>query len=142
MPTFRHGKIAAFKLDDSAGVLRDLSTSLDNVDFPRTADLAETTAFGATGKSFLVGLPDNRITISGHFDATATTGPDVVLSGIIGVEQTQTFEYGPEGTPTGRVRYTGECRLVSYEIGSPVGDKVSFSAELTVDGTVTRNTWP
>ncbi|MGH2671040.1 MAG: hypothetical protein ACRDH5_18345, partial [bacterium] len=81
MPTFRHGKGAVFKLDDSAGVLRDISTSVDEVTLPRTADLAETTAFLSTGKSYLVGLPDNRVAVRGHFSADALTGSDTVFSG-------------------------------------------------------------
>ncbi len=42
MPTFTHGKSAAFKIDDSGGTLRDISNVLTDVSISRTADVAET----------------------------------------------------------------------------------------------------
>ena len=44
MPTFTHGKNAAFKIDDS-GTLRDISDVLTDVSISRTADVAEVSAF-------------------------------------------------------------------------------------------------
>ena len=38
MPTFTHGKSAAFKIDDSGGTLRDISDVLTDVAVSRTAD--------------------------------------------------------------------------------------------------------
>lgn len=132
---FVHGKSAVFKIDDSGGVLRDISAYCDNIDFPLTADTAEVTTFGDSSKEYVAGLKDATISISGSWDATA----DGYLAGIqaaIG-----TFEYGPAGSAGGAVKYTGECICTGYNVTAPVGDKVSFSAEFQVSGAVTRTTF-
>jgi hypothetical protein len=141
MPTFRHGRAAVLKLDDSGGTLRDLSNQLREITFPRTVDLAETSAFGTFDKTYVVGMREGRISASGMFSAGVVTEIDPVLAGILGQEASITFEYGPEGSAAGRVKYTGECFLTNYEIGSPYNDMVSASLELQITGSVTRTTW-
>lgn len=142
MPTFRHGRAAVLKLDDSGATLRDLSNQLRDISFPRAVDLAETSAFGTFDKTYVVGMRGATISASGMFSAAASTEIDPVLAGVLGQEASITFEYGPEGQTSGRVRYTGECYLVQYEISSPYNDMVAASLELTITGAVTRNTWP
>jgi hypothetical protein len=134
---FVHGKSAAFKLDDSGGTLRDLSAYLDDVSMPRSIETAETTTFGSSAKTYITGLTDATISISGKFDSTA----DGYLAGVVGQTATLSFEYGPEGTAGGKVKYSGECIMTSYEIGATVGDAVTASAELQITGAVTRGTW-
>lgn len=135
MPTFVHGKATNFSLDDTGGTSRDLSDSLTSVDFPETIDTAETTAFGATSKSYIVGLRDATISISGLWDAT-------VDGYIIGTEPaTRTFIFGPAGSTSGYVKYTGECILTNYAVSNPVGDVVTYSIDLQCTGGVTRTTF-
>lgn len=134
---FVHGKSAVFKLDDSGGTLRDLSSYLEDISFPRSIDTAETSTFGSSAKSYIVGLTDATISLSGKFDATA----DGYLAGVVGQAATLSFEYGPAGSTGGNVKYTGECILTSYEVGATVGDAVTASVELQVTGAITRTTW-
>ena len=127
---FQHGKNAYFAIDDSGGTLRDISQYVTDVSMPRDMDMAETSTFGNTYKTFIQGLSSLTISISGRWDPTLTTGPDVVLSGLIGAATTSSFDYGPMGNGnTGDVHHTGEVYLASYEITSPVTDVVSFSAQ-------------
>ena len=70
MPTFRHGKSTVFKVDNNAGSLTDISNTLTDVSFPQSVDTAETSAFGSSAKSYIVGLTDSTLSISGNFDAT------------------------------------------------------------------------
>jgi hypothetical protein len=122
-------------LDDTGGTSRSLSNVLTSVDFPETIDTAETTAFGATSKSYIVGLRDATISVSGLWDAT-------VDGYIIGTEPaTRSFIFGPAGTTSSNVKYTGECILTNYAISNPVGDVVTFSLDLQVTGNVTRGTY-
>ena len=101
MPTFVHGKSTDFELDDTGGTSRSLSNVLTSVDFPETIDTAESTAFGSTSKSYLVGLRDSTISVSGLWDAT-------VDGYIIGTEPaSRTFIFGPAGSTGGYVKYTG-----------------------------------
>lgn len=136
---FVHGKSAVFKVDDSGGTLRDLSAYLDDIGFPRDIETAETTTFGVAGsaKTYIVGLSDATISISGKFDATA----DGYLAGVVGNSATLSFEYGPAGSTGGNVKYTGECIMTSYEVSASVGDVVTASADFQVTGQITRTTW-
>jgi len=135
MPTFVHGKSTHFELDDTGGTSRDISDTLTSVDFPETIDTAETTAFGATSKSYIVGLRDATISVSGIWDAT-------VDGYIIGTEPaTRTFIFGPAGSTGGLVKYTGECILTNYAVSNPVGDVVTYSLDLQCTGGVTRTTF-
>jgi predicted secreted protein len=135
MPTFVHGKSTDFELDDTGGTSRSLSNVLTSVDFPETIETAETTAFGATSKSYIVGLRDATISVSGLWDAT-------VDGYIIGTEPaTRTWIFGPAGTTSSNVKYTGEAILTNYAVSAPVSDVVTFSLDLQVTGNVTRTTY-
>ena len=137
MPTFRHGKSAVFKVDDSGGTLRDISDACNSISFPREAEVLETTSFGSSAKTYIVGLSDSTVSASGNFDATV----DAHLAGVLGQAATLSFEYGPEGSTAGQVKYSGECIMTSYEKSGAVGDVVTYSAEFQVTGAVTRGTY-
>ena len=134
MPTFRHGKSTSFKVDNSGGSLTDISDTLTDVSFPQTIETAETTSFGSNAKTYIVGLSDATLSVSGNFDATV----DAHLAGIAGQAATVSFEYGPEGSTSTFVKYTGEAILTSYEKSGAVGDVVTYSAEFQITGAVTR----
>lgn len=134
MPTFRHGKNASFKVDNSGGTLTNISDTLNSVTFPREIETLETTSFGSSTRSYVVGFSDATISIEGSFDATV----DAHLAGILGQEASVSFEYGPEGTTNGLVKYTGEAFMTSYETSAGIGDIVSYSAEFQVTGAITR----
>lgn len=134
MPTFTHGKNAAFKIDDSGGTLRDISNVLTDVSISRTADVAEVSAFSNSSKAYVAGLKDATITISGSFDATV----DGYLSGILGSEGS--FEFYPIGTTGGNPKVTGEAIMTSYDRTPDVGGAVSFTAAFQVSGNTTETT--
>ena len=131
---FTHGKDSVFKLDNSSGTLTDISSYINSVDFPETADVAETTVLGDGNKTYIVGLKDATIAIAGLWDSTI----DGILGAVVGQSATLSFEYSPEGTGSGAIKYTGECILTSYAQSSPVGDVVAYSADFQVSGAVTR----
>jgi len=133
---FVHGKDSVFKLDNSGGSLTDISSYVNNVDFPETSDVSETTTLGADNKTYIAGLKDTTIGLSGLWDSTA----DAILGAVVGQSATLSFEYSPEGTGSGKVKYTGEAILTSYAISSPVGDVVGYSADMQVSGAITRAT--
>ena len=134
MPTFTHGKNAAFKIDDSGGTLRDISNVLTDVSISRTADVAEVSAFSNSSKAFVSGLKDATLTISGSFDATV----DGYLSGILGVEGS--FEFYPIGTTGGNPKASGEAIMTSYDRTPDIGGAVTFTAAFQVSGNVTEGT--
>ena len=134
MPTFSTGKAAVFSIDDTSGTSRVISDVLNTIDFPESTDTAETTAFGAASRSYIVSLESATISISGMYDATV----DGYLKG--GVEPaSRSFVYKP-GVTSGDAIYAGECILTGYSLASPVGDVNTFSADFQVTGAVTRTT--
>ena len=133
---FVHGKSSVFKFDNASCSLTDISPFVNNVDFPETADVAETSVLGASNKTYIVGLKDATISLSGLFDATV----DAILGAVVGQTATLSYEYSPEGTASGKVKYTGEAILTTYALSSPVGDVVAYSADLQCSGAVTRGT--
>lgn len=141
---FAHGKAGAFKLDNSAGALQDLSTYCDSINYPQVIEPGETTTFGASGssKTYVVGLNDRKITVGGKWDSVLDAHMyNVLTAQAAGTLVTATYEYGPTGSTAGMVKYTAECILTSYEVDTPVGDVVTWSAELQSTGAVTRTTF-
>lgn len=134
---FGHGKSAVFKIDDSGGTLRDISAFINEASLPREIETAETTTFGSSAKSYITGLTDATISISGLFDSVA----DGYLAGVLGQAAPLEFEYGPLGSTASMIKYSGNCIMTSYEVSSPVGDVVTFSADFQVTGAITRGTW-
>lgn len=139
-----HGKDSAFKLEDSAGsTLRDIGPYLTSVDFSEENDTHDNTVLGLEAHTFQTGLTNGTITLNGFWDATATVGAATVLDSLVGLDGiTAGFEYGPAGTTTGLVKYSGECILQSLDYSSPVADLVTFTATLQITGAVTKGVYP
>ncbi len=136
MPTFVHGKSGDFAIDDTGGTSRNISNVLNSIDFSESTETGETTAFGSSSKSYVVGLEDASISVSGMWDATV----DAYFKG--GAEPaSRSFIIGPAGSTGGNIKYTGEAIMTSYAIAPPVGDTVTFSADFQVTGAVTRGTY-
>ena len=133
---FVHGKDSVIKVDNSSGSLTDISAYVNSVDFPLTADTAETTVLGKDIKTFIAGLKDSTLGLSGLWDATL----DGMFGVTVGQSATLSFELSPEGTSSGKVKYTGEAICTNYSVSSPVGDAVAWSADLQVSDSVTRGT--
>jgi hypothetical protein len=131
---FRHGSKAAVTVDGT-----NLSAYCDSVELSIDVDTAETSAFGATWKTSVAGLAGAQLELSGNYDPTASTGPVAVLTGLIG-QDAFPVEYFPGGNVSGQVKHAFNALLTSYAESSPVGDKVTFSASLIVDGAVTTTT--
>lgn len=127
---FVHGKDSYFKIAST-----DLSAYLNNVTVSRSADTADTTAFGSSTRSFVAGLKDATISVSGMFDATVYS----TIAGWLGTSQT--FEYGPAGSASGRVKVSGSGIITGVELGSAVGEVVTANITVQVSGAVTDGTF-
>jgi hypothetical protein len=138
---FVHGKGAAFSIDNAAGSPVTLTAYIDSIDLSQSVDTAESTTMGAEAKTYLSGQSDGTLSITGKYDSTASTGPDVTLAGLVGLETTSTFEYGPEGGTAGKIKYSGECFLTAYTVSAPVGDVVTFTADFQLTGAITKGTY-
>jgi len=135
MPTFLHGKATAVLVDQF-----DLSGYFNNVDFATSLDTAETTAFSATSKAYIVGLKDATVSVAGMFSQDATVGSDVVLAAALGATTTPVITV-VQGTGTiGNRCVLGRAHETSYATSNPVGDVVSVSADFqaSTDGTTNQ----
>lgn len=140
---FGHGKKQAFKLDNSAGVLVALTSYIRDIAMPRGLDTAEVSVLNTDDKAYIPGQGDGTISLSGPLDPVLDAHMDGVLTALKnGTLATASFEYGPQGSASGAVRYYGECILTSYEPGGGVGGAMEWSAECQLSGAVTRGVWP
>ena len=140
--SFVHGKDIDFQLDDAAGTLRTIKIYLNTVSgLPGARGLSEVTSFGDQGSRNIPGLSNVTFSVAGSFDSAASTGVATVLNGLRTATATASFVYGPEGSTTGKVKYTGECWMTEFTVDASVSDRVPVAASFQVDGVVTLGTY-
>jgi hypothetical protein len=131
---FKHGKDTKVFLNST-----EISSFLNSADATRTADVAESTTFGKSAKTYIAGSKDGTISLAGFYDATSdgVIAPNLATSDqelIIGLDGLDALD----NTAFGKGNFT------NYGISSPVGDIVAFSADFQSDegifnGTVLEN---
>jgi len=128
---FGAGKDAAFKLGNAAGTLIDISAYLTEVTAPTlTAETQETSTLGDAYKEYTRTQVDpGKISFQGVYDPFIGT---MLLP--LATASERAFEYHPQGTATGKVKYSGSALLTSLEIPAKVDSAVTFSGELIVTG--------
>lgn len=126
---FHHSKVSAFSL---AGT--DLSDFVDSVSITHTAEASEVTTIGQASKSYIQGLKDATISISGKYDPE-TAGPEATIRTAISGGVAVAFSFEPAGA--GETDYSGNCLVTSFEVSAPVGEVVAFTAEMQVTGGLT-----
>lgn len=128
---FIHGKSAIVLQNE-----HNLSSFFNDVSTTRSVETAETTAFGNSAKTYIVGLQDGTISLSGMFDGSANA-IDEEMTSIIGTENAGVLTVAVGGSlAIGQRLMTAQGELTSYEVTSPVGDVVAANAEFQVDGGV------
>jgi hypothetical protein len=127
---FKHGRFAEISVNS-----KDLSSFCDSADISIDIDTADTTTFGSDWKSAVVGAAGGKFDIKGMYDPTDTTGPVIVLTDLVGADPFTVILY-PGGNTAGQISHTFDAILTNYAEGSPVGDKVTFSASMLASGEV------
>ena len=128
------------KIDNAGGTLVDLTAYIDTISaIGKEVTQLDVTAFSDTAERVLAGIESGQeFTISGNFDDTAATGPDVVLSARVGT--THSWEYYPIGTTSGRRKFSGEALCVRYTVSAGVKDAVKYECVFKQDGASTVGT--
>jgi hypothetical protein len=123
------------EFDDSGGVLRDMSQYVMSINgMDKEAILEEITAAGDDFEQYASGMTRvNVITITGLYDDTASTGPDVVFNAV-GNATTRTLKFTWGGTKTTSV----ECIIKKYSRKPSRGELTKFEVELQPTGVVTE----
>lgn len=134
-----HGKVSKFTIDDVGETLRDLTAYVTDVSDDLSHDMAECTAKGDGAKTYAAGHYGGTISISGRYDDAATSGPDVVLAGLVVQDEARDFEVAYGGA-TGLRAMTGTAFVSAYSRSSPLAGMVDFTATLQVTGVLTHGT--
>ena len=124
MPTFRHGKNVNVFIDEF-----DFSTYFNDVSASTTVDTAESSAFGTSAKTYVVGHRDGTISLSGMFEGTASTGTDEFFDNALGNATKALVIVALEGHSNGTGAIMLEADDTSYEVSSAIADIVQASAE-------------
>ena len=157
MPTFVHGKNSKFYIA-AAGTqtaVIGISDSLKEVGFPRNIDMAETSAFGNTNKTYIQGLADASFSASCQWAAGSAEDIDQLMSDLIGAAAPTNFAYAPAGvssetgtSPTftavvataAKPVFYGKLWLASYEITGSIGDVVAVAMQFQPSENILRGT--
>jgi hypothetical protein len=129
MPTFRHGKRTAVFLNAT-----DMSPYLNDATVTREIEANDTTTFGSTSRSYIVGMDDGGLSLSGMFDGTANAS-DAILSGQI-LQADSVLTILPEGTAQASRAILAQGDMTAYEVSMPVADVVAISSAFQADGGV------
>jgi predicted secreted protein len=138
----QHGKDAVFKLAKAGNTLTDVSryTSSTTIDRSREATQATTYQPPGDAQEYIVGLRDGTFSANGTFDGSAGNIDDI-LSSIYDSDDLADFEAGPEGSASGKVKYTGQAILTTYTVETPVDGLVTWSAEFQISEGLNRSTY-
>jgi hypothetical protein len=122
----------------------DISPHTRNCEWKRTGDTHDVTGYKPTetdtAKNYINGLTDGTATLSGTYDTDETTGPAVVLEGLIGAEDPVEFQYAVEGLGTGKPMRTCNVLVQTYNETAPVADIVTWTSDLQITGPVAKST--
>ena len=117
---FKHGKDTKVFVNSS-----NYSSYFNQADANRTSDIAESTAFGSSSKTYIAGEKDGTISLTGFFDATA----DAVLQPLLGGSELD-LVVGIDGLDTGDYATFLKGNINNYCVSSPVGDIVATSIDV------------
>jgi len=134
MPTFRHGKNAVVLADEY-----DISQYLNSVSVTNEVEAPETTTFGSTARTFIVGHKDGSVSFEGLFEGGSAEGIDYILNTEIGSGPIMSVT--GDGAGVGRRAILLSAKSTSYEVSSPLTEVVSITGEAISDGGLDYGVW-
>jgi hypothetical protein len=127
MPTFNHGKNAVVLLDNT-----NLSTTLTDASVSLTADVAETSTFTTSSKTYISGLKDGTATLSGYFESTSPDADAEFLAQL--GSSGSAFSIAPIGYTRGNPTEFGSVIETSYDRSADIGSVVAVAVAFQFDG--------
>jgi hypothetical protein len=135
MPTFRHGKNTTILSDDF-----DLTTYLNSVSISAAVETPETTTFGSSDRSYIVGHNEGNLSLEGLFEGS-TDSADQIFAAALGNTTDKVISVSTDSTSVGGRATLVNSAQTSYEISSPLTDVVSVSAEAIANGGLDYGIW-
>ena len=130
MPTFNHGKNAVVLLDNT-----NLSTTLTDASVSLTADVAETSTFSggvSSGKTYVSGLKDATVTLSGYFESSSPDADAEFLAQL--GSSGSAFSIAPIGYTRGNPTEFGNVIGTSYDRSADIGSVVAVAVAFQFNG--------
>jgi hypothetical protein len=110
-----HGKNTYIEFDNAAGTPVPLSTYFKQVTAAKSFETADTSTFGQSAKTFIMGMNDETVDITGVFDIALNTHMTALLAALdSGTLATCTVTVGPAGNATGKLKTSRECLVKAY----------------------------
>lgn len=119
---FKHGKNTVVLVGGS-----DLSAYLRDTSLSTSIDVAETSTFSTTDKTYVPGLIDSTLSCSGLYDGSLGAVDDVFATAL-GADSKSVITVFRGGAAVGDRAEVVYADDTSYELSSPVADVVSISA--------------
>ena len=134
---YGHGKDAALSVTGvgHANNSTYITAYLTSVDWSQSGDTAEVSTLGDAAKEYIAGMTDATASLEGVFDPAAGT----LLATLVGGTAAP-FAYYPQGTASGKTKFSGSWICTGYSNPSSRDDAVTFGAEFQVTGAVTIGT--
>jgi len=132
-PTFLHGKESEIFLCEF-----DISCFVNNIDLTQDIDLPEVTTFCDDTRRYINGLKNATGSLGGFIDDDADTGIDAILQATFNVPTSSIWTDAPNGFAVGNFVYLFRALINSYNTTQPVDGVEAFTADLQLDGDLSR----
>lgn len=131
------GRLTSWKHGTSGALttLTDFSTKTMEASFDRDAEQVDATCFQATYRSKEGSFINGAFTVTYKYDTTIYGQLSALLA------QTVDFEYGPDGTTTGKPKSSGSAVLLKVGTPTKVGTLLAMTCNFETSGTVTDATF-
>jgi len=140
MANFLHGKNTRVLFSNpSSNVAYDISQFFNDASVSTSIDATETTTFQTGGvKSYIPGLKEGVISLSGLYDGTASGIDQILTTAISNSGDQATLVFPAGGTTDNEIGYLANGIATKYDLKSPVSGVVAVDAEVQADGGVWR----
>ena len=134
-------KNASLYVHDNTGASQSVSGRFNNLTLTFSAEAPEVTSFGEGTRARLPnGLMDFELGGDCFYDAAAGN-VDAIFFGLIAGSGTF-FQFGPTGSTSASVKYSGCVALTEYAMAFGVADAGTATVTLVArSGSLTRGTW-
>lgn len=132
-PVFLHGKESEVMLNEF-----DLTCFLNTFDLTQDIDLPEVSTFCDDTRRFINGMRNATGSLGGFIDDDAADGIDAILQATFNVPTSSIWSDAPNGFAVGNLAYLFRALISSYSTSQPTDGVESFTADLQLDGDLTR----
>ena len=128
---FGHGIDADFDFSGSS-----IKAYIESIDPTFDREIADIRTLGQAWVQRLAGHKVASVSVSGAYDATLDNTVWTAWDGDVAVA----WVYYPQGNSSGKVKFSGNCRVTSFKPGAAGADAVRYSFDIVSDGAIARGT--